>query len=101
MKKYWIERGSFANVYNLFWTDNKEMEERTRIADRAEPISRKEAERLCAEENSRRKYDPNFSGFADNMIYPADYEPDNDGDLYSSCGHWKNGHIWEKRGRTK
>lgn len=101
MKKYWIKRGGFCNVYELFWTDSQEMEEKTQVADWAEPISRKEAEHLCAEENARRKQEPNSAGYADNMIFPADYDADIEGSPIGNRKFCKKGYIWEKRGRTK
>ena len=92
MKKYYIVRGNFANVYTLSWADGPEME--AKLPENAERISRKEAERLAAAENYRRKYTPSSAGYADNAIYPAgtrwDFCPEGD------PRYQKIGYIWEK-----
>lgn len=92
MKKYYIVRGNFANVYTLFWADGPEMEKL--LPEGAERISRKEAERLAAAENYRRKHTPSSSGCADCAIYPAgthwDFSPEGD------PRYKKNGYIWER-----
>lgn len=84
MKKYFIVRGDFGNVYALFWADSPEME--VLLPEGAERISRKEAEHLAAAEN--------YSGYADNAIYPAgarwDFCPEGD------PRYRKIGYIWEK-----
>src|SRR5699024_5336693 len=71
MKKYYIVRGNFANVYTLFWADGPEME--AKLPENAEQINRKEAENLCRDEKWRRKYDFAFSGYASSTIFPAGY----------------------------
>lgn len=63
----------FANTYRLYWASTPEQiaeaEERE-----YERITRAEAIRLCAAENSRRKDDYSFANHADNVIYPIDYD---------------------------
>lgn len=92
MKKYFVVRGDFGNVYSLYWADGPEMEKL--LPECAERISRKEAERLAAAENYRRKYTPSSSGYADNAIYPAgtrwDFCPEMD------RRYKKIGYIWER-----
>ena len=91
MKKYFVAYGRFANEYALYWADSSDME---KLPEGAERISRKEAERLAAAENYRRKYTPSSAGYADNAIYPAgtqwDFCPEGD------PNYKKIGYIWEK-----
>lgn len=93
MKRYYINntRG-FANAYNLVWAETPEQ-----IAaaeeNGYERITRREAEKLCAMENDRRKYDPAFSGYASNLIYPIDW------DAYT-FGAWENDRRLTKDGCT-
>lgn len=93
MKKYFIVRGNFGNVYALYWADSPEMEKL--LPEGAERISRKEAERLAAAENYRKKHDKSFSGYADSAIYPAgtrwDFCPEGD------PRYQKIGYIWDRR----
>lgn len=92
MKKYFIVRGKFGNVYSLYWADSPEMEKM--LPEGADRITRKEAERLAAEENYRKKHEKSASGYADNAIYPAgtrwDFCPKGD------PRYRKIGYIWEK-----
>lgn len=94
MKKYYIVRGGFANVYTLFWADGPEME--AKLPEAAEQISRKEAVSLCIAENKRSKYDPAFSGYASSTIFPADY-PGSDLDLYNDRRYELRGYIWDRK----
>ena len=93
MKKYFVAYGRFSNEYALYWADSSEMEKL--LPQGAERISRKEAERLAAAENYRRKYTPSSAGYADSAIYPAgkhwDFCPECD------CQYVKHGYIWERR----
>lgn len=72
-KTYYIWNGDFGNVYNLYWAETPEQ---IKLAEENgyTRITRRQAEKLCAEENNRRNYDSNFSGYADNLIYPIGYE---------------------------
>lgn len=92
MKKYFVAYGRFSNEYALYWADSPEMEKL--LPQGAERISRKEAERLAAAENYRKKHDKSASGYADNAIYPAetrwDFCPESD------PNYKKIGYIWEK-----
>lgn len=77
-KQYYVWYGDFGNVYNLFWAETPEQ---VKLAEENgyTRITRRQAEKLCAEENNRRKFDGNFSGYADNLIFPIDcdeYERD-------------------------
>ena len=94
MKKYYIVRGNFANVYTLFWADGPEME--AKLPESAEQISRKEAENLCRAEKERGKYDSAFSGYASSTIFPADYAG-NDLDLYNDRRYELRGYIWDRK----
>ena len=74
MKKYYVEYwNNFGNTYNLYWAGTPEQ---IAIAESNgfERISRKCAEKLCADENYRAKNDYNFSGYASNVILPVDYD---------------------------
>lgn len=92
MKQYVIKYGRFGNEYDLCWISSAEQAAEAAAAG-YERISRREAERLCAEENSRRKYDGQFSGFAPSLIYPWD-APDNCTPGYG--GYIRNGYIVER-----
>ena len=94
MKKYYIVRGNFANVYTLFWADGPEM--KAKLPENAEQISRKEAENLCRAEKERRKYDFASSGYASSTIFPADYAG-NDVDLYNDRRYELRGYIWDRK----
>ena len=94
MKKYYVVRGDFANVYTLFWADGPEMA--AKLPNNAEQITRKEAEDLCKAEKERSKYNPAFSGYASSTIYPANY-PGNDLDLYNDRRYELRGYIWEQK----
>lgn len=87
MKKYYIVRGNFANVYNLYWATE---DMKKYLPEEAERISRKEAIKLCIKERARIKNDYNFSGYASASITPPDkvfYECGKDFELI--------GYIWE------
>lgn len=74
MKKYYVNYWkNFGNTYNLYWAETPEQIKKAENLG-YERITRKEAERLCAEENYRRKYDYNFSNFASPVILPIDYD---------------------------
>lgn len=70
-KTYYIWNGDFGNVYNLYWAETAEQ---IKLAEKNgyTRITRSQAEKLCAEENNRRKYDGNFAYYADNLIFPVD-----------------------------
>ena len=72
MKKFYVHYGDFANTYRLAWAETPEQVEEAEKRG-YERITRKEAENLCAEENRRRKENPSFSGYADNVILPIDF----------------------------
>ena len=91
MKKYVIKYHGFSNSYTLAYTDAPELLSDA-LAHGYEQITRKEAIRLCAAENERRKYDPAFSGFGDNHIYPYDAE------FHDPNNYTPNGYIMERRG---
>ena len=69
MKKYFIKKGEYYNEYNLFYTDCQADEKL--LPKGCEQIARTEAITKCIEENTRRKSDPNFSGYADCHIFPV------------------------------
>jgi hypothetical protein len=75
MKHYWVKYYGFGNSYNLTYTINAE-QDAAMIEAGHERITRREAIRLCAAENYRRKHDSAFSGFADNLIYPIWFNPE-------------------------
>lgn len=70
MKQFFVSYyRDFGNTYSLFYAECPE--DFAALPENAQKITRKEAEQLCREENERRRDDPDFSGRADNMIYPA------------------------------
>lgn len=74
MKKYFVNYyRNFANTYNLAWAETPEQLKKA-DSEGWEQITRKEAERLCSAEKYRRKSNPSFSGFADIVILPIDYQ---------------------------
>lgn len=89
MKKYYVRYwNNFANTYHLCWAETPEQVAKAEEKG-CERISKKEAEKLCAEENYRRKTDYNFSGYASSIILPVDY----DGDWINDKNMYKNGYM--------
>ena len=87
MKKYYVHYwNNFANTYNVYWAETPEQIAK---AEGDERITRKYAEKLCAEENYRRQTDYSFSGYASTVILPIDYE----GDWRNDKNVYKNGYI--------
>lgn len=87
MKRYYVKYyNNFCNTYNLAWAETTEQ---IAIAEKngMERITRKQAEKLCSDENYRRKTDYNFSGFASSIILPIDYNDD-----------WMNDRLMHKNG---
>lgn len=72
MKRFYVHYGDFANSYRLAWAETPEQVEKAEKRG-YKRITRKEAKRLCAEENFRKKENPNFSGYASNVIYHIDF----------------------------
>ena len=70
-RHYYIKRGSYANTYSLRWTDSAEG---AAAAERLgyERITRAEAIQQARAERERRRFDPGFSGHADNRVFPLD-----------------------------
>lgn len=95
MKKYFVRYGNFGNVYSLVWTED-EKTEKVVLSHGFERITRKQAEKLCALENYRRKHDSAFSGYASSVILPYDIDTDDAAYYlqYSGIGT-KNGYIIE------
>lgn len=69
MKRYYIMRGPFSNVYALRYTETPEQDAEA-IQTGYERITRKEAEALARRERKRRELNPMFSGYADAEIWP-------------------------------
>lgn len=96
MKKYYVEYwNSFGNTYNLYWAETPEQIQIAESLKTCKRITRKEAEKLCAEENYRRRTDYNFSGYATSEIFPIDYN--GAGDWMNDRNMYKNGYIIEYR----
>ena len=85
-KQYYVNYyRDFANTYSLYWAETDDQIKMAEENENNERITRKRAEQLCAAENERRKYNPNSSGYADNVILPIDYDYydwENDPDVY-------------------
>lgn len=89
MKKYYVHYwNNFANTYNLYWAETPQQIAKAESKG-YECISRKYAEKLCVEENYRRKTDYNFSDYASNVILPFDY----DGDWINDKNMYKDGYM--------
>lgn len=94
-KKYYVWYGNFGNVYNLYWAETAEQIKLAKESGYTR-ITRRQAEKLCAEENNRRNHDSYFSGYADNLIYPIDYEGIHaKWDLSNQRGVVQNGYVVE------
>lgn len=77
-KQYFVNYyRDFGNTYTLRWADNAADAEMLKT-NGYERITRRKALELAREENDRRERDYNFSGYADNRIYPANYDAEND-----------------------
>lgn len=72
MKKYFVRHNNFGNNYNLYHAETQK--ELAALPPDVEQITRMEAEKLALSEQQRLKDNPNFSGYADYMIFPADYD---------------------------
>lgn len=74
MKHYYIKWYDFSNTYQMYYSETK-LDEQVRLREfpDMEPISCKEAERLCIAERTRRRNDPAFSGYAPTVILPFEY----------------------------
>lgn len=100
MKKYYIRYWrDFANTYDLCYCETLEEEKRA-VSAGFERITRKEAERKCANERFTRKYDPAFSGYGDIDIKPWKYIADESNNPYyfthpGEDGLELHGYIWE------
>lgn len=68
-KRYFVKYGDFANTYSLAYTETDEEAERAREEGYLQ-ISRRHAEQLCMNERNRARYNPSFSGYADDHIWP-------------------------------
>lgn len=94
-KTYYIWNGDFGNVYHLYWAETAEQ---IKLAEGNgyTRITRRQAEKLCAEENNRRNYDSNFSGYADNLIYPIDCD-EYERDLRNNRSLYVDGYIVKRK----
>lgn len=92
MRKYFISKTEFANVYSLYYADTPE--QKAMLPANAERITRDQAITKCREELYRRKYDSEFSRYADCEIFPAGYE----GDIRNDSRYVLVRHIWELKG---
>lgn len=90
MRKYWVQYWkSFANTYNLFYTENPE--EESMLPGNAERITRKKALQLAREESDRRKFDGAFAYYAPETIAPLSVE-----DIVNNSHYQLIGRIWER-----
>ena len=69
MKHYFVKYFGFGNAYHVGYTRNAAEVEQVEALG-YERITRKEAERLCACENGRRRADPSSAYFANNILCP-------------------------------
>lgn len=76
MKHFYIRYPrNFRNEYSLAWVESGSAAEKTMQEDGWERINRKTAIRKCIEERYRQKTEPAFSGYADSIILPIDFDP--------------------------
>ena len=104
MKHFYIRYPrNFGNEYSLAWVESGSAAEKTMQEDGWERINRKTAIRKCAEERYRRRTDRAFSGYADSVIFPIDYDPEREYvtvyDLDSPRCKWytNDGYIIERK----
>ena len=71
MKRYFVMRGQFSNVYALRFAET-EAQVAKALKLGYEGITYKEAEAMARRERERRKYEPQSSGYADAEIRPFD-----------------------------
>lgn len=70
MKHYYVKYiRNASNWYSLVYTETEEQSELA-LANGYERITRRQAEKLAAQERFRRKYDPSFAYHADADIFP-------------------------------
>jgi hypothetical protein len=94
MKNYYIKYwNDFGNTYRLAYAET-DAQKRYASENKWEKITRKEAEHYCTEENARRESDENFAYYADNAIFPIDYNSDIG--IENDKHYTKIGYIWER-----
>lgn len=86
-KYYRIDTNDFANTYRLVYVENEA--DAASLPENAEEIPYAEAKRLAIRERQRRKEEPNFSGYADDVIYPAEYDWNTEGDWRNLPGKYR------------
>ena len=69
MKHYFVKYYGFGNAYHVGYTRCPAEDEQVEALG-YERITRKEAEKLCANENGRRKADSSFAYMANNILCP-------------------------------
>lgn len=94
-KQYYVWYGNFGNVYNLYWAKTAEQIKLAKESGYTR-ISRRQAEKLCAEENNRRNHDSYFSGYADNLIFPIDCD-EYERDLLNNRSLYVDGYIVNRK----
>ncbi len=94
MKNYYVKYyKNFANTYTLAWAETQAQIEQANN-EGYEQITRKEAERLCVKEKEQRKDNPSFSGYADTVILPIDYNT-KENDWRNDRALTQNGYVVE------
>lgn len=102
MKHFYIRYSrNFRNEYSLAWVESGSAAEKTMQEDGWERINRKTAIRKCMEERYRQKTEPAFSGYADSIILPIDFDPYKENHpIYDPTGRkWftNDGYIYERK----
>ena len=94
MRKYFVKRGGFANVYSLCHTDGME-------PGGWERITRKEAEDLARAEARRQKEDPSFACYADSFVFPYEVKEEDCMCVLEDALYGRNGWRVNRRVVTK
>lgn len=92
MKKYYIVKGEFENMYDLYYTESAGEEKA--LPKNAERITRSQALQYCKAERERERYrhEAAFSGYASATIKPAGH----DDNIQNNLSYELRGYIWEK-----
>lgn len=72
MKKYFVQYGDFANQYSLRYAESQK-EEAKLVEQGYERVNRADALKLAKAERERKNTNQGFAGYADQYIYPANY----------------------------
>ena len=91
MKKYYVQRGPFANIFSLCYIEDGE----SHPGEDWERITRQEAEDMARTERWRAQTDPCSSGFGSETIYPFYADRDEIETAYVKGNYRMSGRVFE------